>query len=373
MGKKKILFAITKGNWGGAQKYVFDLATNLPKEQFDVTVLCGEGAKLEEKLTQKGVRVIRLPSLGRDIHFVKDFTTFFDVYKTLKTENPDILHLNSSKIGAMGALAGRLVGIKKIIFTGHGWAWNEDRSFFSKTILTSIHWITVLLAHTTISVSAEIRRQILRLPFIPKGKVIVIYNGISPTEYLERFAARAALNGQITEKFWVGTISELHKNKGLDILINSFADISKNQQDITLVIIGDGEERERLTTLINSLNLSKKVHLLGFFENAQQYLKAFDVFVLASRTEAFPYVLLEAGLAQLPVVATHVGGIPEVVIPDKNGLLIPPSDHSALKNAIQQLLDDSSAAATFGHNLRKTVEKSFAVDAMVQNTLDVYN
>ncbi len=371
--KKKILFAITKGNWGGAQRYVFDLATNLPTDEFEITVLCGEGNHLKARLKEKNIRVISLPSLHRDINIFKDIKTFFELYKVLTQENPDILHLNSSKIGCMGAVAGRLVGIHKIIFTGHGWAWNEKRSFVSKAGITFFHWLTVLLSHTTIAVSEEIARQISSLQFLSKSKIVVVHNGVADTEYLERFAARATLDSNISEKFWVGTISELHKNKGLDYLIKAFENISKAHPDTALLIVGEGEERESLTKLIVQLGLSKKVHLLGFVQDAANYLKAFDVFVLSSRTEAFPYVPLEAGLAQLPVVATRVGGIPEVIENGKNGLLVKPGDLSALSEAIKELLSDSAKAATFGHNLRKTVEQNFSVDTMVQKTKIIYN
>lgn len=296
MKKTKVLLAITKGNWGGAQKYVFDLATRLPSEQFEVSVLSGtDGDQLAKKLTAKNVRVTQLKSLKRDVGIFADFVSFFQLLRLLERDRPDVLHLNSSKMGALGAVAGRLADVPRIIFTGHGWAWNEDRGIVSKAVITFLHWLTIILAHKTIAVSEEIRRQILRLPFIDKKRVEVIYNGIEDTEYLERFVARGTFNTSIGEKFWVGSVSELHKNKGLDILINAFADISKNHPDTTLLILGDGEEKTELMRLITELGLMKKVHLIGFVQNAHKFLKAFDVFVLPSRTEAFPYVLLEAG------------------------------------------------------------------------------
>ncbi len=371
--KKKILFAITKGNWGGAQKYVFDLATSLPKDQFEVSVLCGAGEQLEMRLKEKNIRVIRLGSLDRNMSVNKDLISFFALYRIFKRESPDIIHLNSSKIGGIGAVAGRLAGIQKIIFTGHAWAWNEDRILISKTLITIAHWVTILFSHTTIAVSEKTKNEIVDLPFIPESKVVVIHNGITNSEYLERFAARAELNGEVSEKFWVGTISELHPNKGLDNLINAFPNILKTNPGTALVIIGEGEDRQKLSTLIQNLGLSKKVHLLGFKENASRFLKSFDIFVLASRTEAFPYVTLEAGLAQLPTVATRVGGIPEVITDGKNGLLVRSGDVTALSEAINNLLEDGTKAATLGHNLRKTVEEKFSVSSMVEKTIAIYN
>jgi glycosyltransferase involved in cell wall biosynthesis len=371
--KKKILFAVTKGNWGGAQRYVYDMATNLPKADFDIVVACGEGNTLAEKLKVDGIRTIRLSSLKRDMSILGDLKSFFEFYRVLLSEKPDIIHLNSSKIGGIGAFAGRLTGVPKIVFTGHGWAWNESRPVSQKILIGLAHWLTLALTHSTIAVSNKIRADISQIPFVNKNKITVVHNGVKDTEYTERFSARAILNGEVSEKFWVGTISELHHNKGLDILIRAFANISRENASATLIIIGDGEERNNLSKLVSDLGMTKKVHMLGFVDNAHKYLKAFDVFVLASRTEAFPYVPLEAGLAQLPVVASSVGGIPEVIVNGKNGLLVEKENVDSLKHAINELLQDSTKAATFGHNLRKTVEENYTIMSMVEKTIAIYN
>src|SRR3989344_323690 len=105
MLKKKILFVITKSNWGGAQKYVFDLATNLPKEEFEPVVACGGGGMLAKRLRAEKIRVVEVPSLERDISFIKEIRAFFFLWKLFQKEKPDVVHLNSSKAAALGALA----------------------------------------------------------------------------------------------------------------------------------------------------------------------------------------------------------------------------------------------------------------------------
>lgn len=371
--KKKVFLAITKGNWGGAQKYVFDLATNIPMDQFDVFVICGEGNRLTDKLQEKNIPTIRMGALSRDIDIIKDLKTFFNLYRLLKKEKPDILHINSSKIGLLGAIAGRLAGVTRIIFTGHGWSWNENRSFLSKKIFTIGHWLTIIFAHAVIAVSEKVKDEIISLPLVKKSKIFLIYNGVSHIDFLERFNARALIGGEISEKFWIGTIAELHMNKNLHNLVRAFSGIVKTHPDAGLIIIGEGEDRKSLESLISELNLTKKIHLLGFHNDAHTLLKAFDVFTLVSRTEAFPYVLLEAGLAQLPVLASRVGGIPELITNGKNGLLVEPNDVKAIQAAIENLLKDSAKSATLGHSLRKTVEEKYMINTMVQMTLDVYN
>ena len=158
--RKKILFVITKSNWGGAQQYVFTLATHFSKQGNAVTVVLGgtgdTGAPvglLAERLKQHGIPTIFLTSFARDISLVHDIRSFFELHKIISSIRPDILHVNSSKAGGIGALAGRIAGVKNVIYTAHGWAHREARNPLSKLLLWFISWVTILLSHKTIAVS----------------------------------------------------------------------------------------------------------------------------------------------------------------------------------------------------------------------------
>src|SRR3989338_1264192 len=201
--KQKILYIITKSNFGGAQRYVYELATNIPKGKFDIAVAFGQSGALEIKLKTAGIQTVTIPSLARDVNLLQDLKTLFALIKIIRKERPDILHLNSSKVGALGGLAGRLTGVKKIIFTGHGWAFNEKRSFFSKTFILFSHWITILLSHKTIAVSEKTKQQICKLPWI-KNKIEVVYNGIGDIAFKDGFEARQFLGKNIKEDLWIG-------------------------------------------------------------------------------------------------------------------------------------------------------------------------
>jgi glycosyltransferase involved in cell wall biosynthesis len=127
MRKKKVTYVITKANWGGAQRYVFDLATHLPKEEFDVSVAYGVEGKLAEELKRAGIVTHYIPALGRDVSFVKDTKSLLELFELFLKEQPDVVHLNSSKAGGVGALAARLTGVPKIVFTIHGLPEDEAR------------------------------------------------------------------------------------------------------------------------------------------------------------------------------------------------------------------------------------------------------
>ena len=383
ISRKKVILAITKSNFGGAQRYVYDLATSMPKEDFDVTVIFGDGEELETKLTQAGIKTIKIKSLQRNVNPFKDIFAFFRLIKILRKEKPDVLHLNSTKIGGIGVLAGRLCRIPKIIFTAHGWAFNEKRNLFSKLFIALLQWITVKSTHFTIAVSQKTAEQILKFPLIKKNKIKVIYNGISNIDFLTQDEARRALlssgtaselSQKINQFIWIGTISELHKNKGLDVALTALAEIIKKYPQTIFVVIGGGEEDIHLKKQILKLGLSNHAFLIGAVPDAKKYLKAFNIFTLTSRTEALPYVILEAGLAELPVIASAVGGIPEIInLPDV-GLLVPTGKKavSEITNTIEKLLTNPEYAKTIGQNLKNRITQEFSPEKMRNETFSLY-
>lgn len=370
--KTKIIYIVTKGNFGGAQRYVFDLATNLPKEGFEVIVATGEGNILGEKLKEKGIRTVQIPFLKRNINPLKEILSLISLIKLFKDERPDIIHLNSSKAGGLGGLAGRLTKVPKIIFTGHGWAFNEDRTLLSRILIGCFHWITILLSHKTIAVSKRVFDQISLFPLVRK-KITVIHNGIDGAEFLDREIARKELYENSPFPFWIGTISELHKNKGVDFIIRAFANVSPQNEQVGLFLIGDGEERRNLEILTKKLNVHDKVHFLGFKKDAARFLKAFDIFTLTSRTEAFPYVTLEAGLAGVPVIASRVGGIPELISNKENGTLVEPGNIFDIEYALRDLIQNAEKRESFKKGLEIRIKKDFSLERMLEKTLKEYS
>lgn len=370
--KIKILYVITKSNWGGAQRYVYDLAVNMPEDKFDIVVAHGENGILKKKLAEENIRTISIESLKRNIQIFGELANFFALLKILKKEKPDIIHLNSSKIGGMGALAGRIINIKKIIFTAHGWAHDEERNFLERKIIKFLHWITVLLTHTTIAVSNKTKEQLGNFPFVSK-KILVIHNGIVEPIFKDKYEARENLIPNKKEAVWIGTISELHKTKGLKYAIEAISNIIQRNKDVIFTIIGDGEERKSLSKLIEESDLNKNIFLLGHIDDAQKYLKAFDVFTITSIKEGLPYTLLEAGMAELPVVASNVGGIPEIIEDKKLGFLVEPANIEGIEKSLLYLIENKDKRMQFGKNLHEKVKADFTLEKMLKETLQIYS
>lgn len=383
MDKLKILHVITKSNWGGAQRYVYDLATGLPNDKYSVSVVCGGDGPLIDMLAKGGISVKKMDRLGRDVSIKDDFTVFKELIRLFKEEKPDIVHLNSSKIGGLGALAGRIARVPRIVFTAHGWAFNENRSLLSRAFIKIIYWITIILSDVTITVSEATKRSVMGWPFV-RDKITIIKNGIHAEPGYSKTNARSVLTNiakmpkTTSSTVWIGTVAELHHVKGHDLALRAIHDLIRSPRTrnvgkkILYVIIGDGEERKKLEKLAFDLDIGEHVLFMGHLDKASEYLKAFDIFLLPSRSEALGYVLLEAGLAGLPVVATAVGGIPEVVEDMKSGILVQSEKPRDLYHAMEFLITHPGVTREHSRALRKSVLADFSLEKMIENTAEIY-
>ena len=303
--KKKILYVITKSNWGGAQRYVYDLATTLPKSEFEVSVAFGQPGLLAKKLQENGITTHPIASLQRDVSLAADIKSFFELLRLFRTEKPDVVHLNSSKAAGIGALAARLAGVPRIIFTAHGWPFWEQRNSISRGLIYLFSWLTALLAHSVIVVSNYDLRVAQKMPFIGH-KTARIYNGIDFNAPL--YSADIVRHSFPKGVHITGTIGELTRNKNQIALIEK----ARKNPEMYVAIVGDGEDRLFLKKKVDEYGIGDRVKLMGF-QLASTVLKGFDIFALPSIKEGLPYVLLEAKAAGLPIEANRVGGVGEIL------------------------------------------------------------
>lgn len=332
----KVLFAITKSNWGGAQRYVYDLATHFNHANgFSVAVLAGGNGELVQKLEEQGIRTLTSPLVQRNISVIQDLKTFFWLFSTIRKESPDVLHLNSSKIGLLGVAIGRLCGVKKIIFTAHAWPFNEERPWYQRVVFRLLGMLTVLLSHTTIAVSQAVITSLRAPSFITK-KMVRIYSGIEKPSLYERGKFFETFNLEKQSGPHIVSIGELHMSKGYDRALIALAQCK--HLPWTYHIMGTGDKKEYLEKLIQQLGLTGRVYLHGFVENASLYLNSFDLFLFPSRTEALGYVAIEALFTELPIIASNAGGIPEVLFDDPYSKIIDCNNGKIFKETLLSFL-----------------------------------
>lgn len=389
--RKKILYVITKSAWGGAQRYVYDLATHLPREQFDVAVACGGQGPLTEQLRSAGIRTVTVPHLARDIHLGQELRALWALLKIFKHERPDIIHFSSSKAGGLGAIAAlvsklltfnfkpvrRTPGRLLTVFTVHGWPFGEERPGWQRLLIFFPSWLTTLLQQKIILIDTADYKTARR--FVPQRKLTLIFHGIGAIDFLPRSTARAffATESRSTtepDTIFIGVNAEFTKNKGQRYLIEATALLkfrTKNSK-FKILMIGDGEDREVLQRRIQALGLADTVFLLGFVPGAARYLTGLDIFVLPSVKEGLPYAILEAMAAGLPIVATRIGGIPDLIADDASGILVPAKNPGALERALEMLLDDQERGRTLGAAAQKALRVRFSLQNMIERTVMIY-
>ena len=382
--RKKILYIITKSNWGGAQRYVYDLAANVPKDRFEAVVAAGGNGRLFDMLKNAGVRTITIPSLERDIHIYSEWGAFWQLFKIIRKEQPDVMHLNSSKIGGLGAIASFLYKLVVCrwslitVFTAHGWGFHEDRSWPAKAAISFISWFSALFQDRIIVLNkADFTAG---EKFIPHRRIALIPNGILPIDFIARAEARALLAEKIRQPIkpdtiLIGAIAELTRNKGLTYLIEAIQLLSAQRStfNVQIILIGTGEEKENLQKQIDALKLNSDVFLAGFIPDASRYLKACDVFALPSLKEGSPYVILEAMRAGLPIAASRVGGLADLIEHEKEGLLVPPKDAKRMSEALASLITSPEKRRAYGDAAAKKQETNFSFHAMLDHTITLYD
>jgi len=400
----KILYIITQSELGGAQKNVLDLAVGL-NNKHEVLVAAGnEGdGRFFEMLRDNHISCLRLKYLRRAINPYFDLRGLLEIKKLIKKEKPGIVHLHSSKAGVLGSLAGItlrlpsiLLGINrsgcrlKIIYTVHGAVFTAAFSPLAQKIFLWLEKFTAYFKDKIICVSQNDKNLWLKYNAAPEKKLIVIHNGIAVEKinFLEKEEAQEELikfldlrcpkikNSSIfgtSQVKIVGTIANFYPEKGLGYLIKAAKIINKNNlaPNLVFVVIGEGRERKKLEEMIKERDLKNNFFLVGAIPEASKYLKAFDVFALPSIKEGFPYTILEAMAAGLSIVASLIGGIPEVIKNNENGFLILSKNPKILAERIADILDNPELAEKFSQNNREKV-KEFSVEKMLEKTEKVY-
>jgi len=386
---KKILYLITQSDFGGAQAYVYNLATNINQE-YDIVVAGGEqgyNGELYQKLNKKNIKYIYLKHLKRAINPWRDFLALLQIIKLIKSTKPDIIHLNSSKISILGSLAFAFIrgfaicGIRihsriRIIYTVHGWVFNEPER--SGLFYKYAEKFTACLKDKIICISDYDQQIALKEKIAPAKKLTTIHNGIKQINFLSKEQARQKLQ-QISNiqypipNIVIGTIANLYKTKGLKYLIQAIKLlITEYKLSIATIIIGDGPEQKKLEKLIKQNNLAKNIILAGNIKNAASLLKAFDIYICSSVKEGLSYTIIEAMQAGLPIIATDVGGNPELIINNETGLLVNSKNPQPMAENIIKLINNSTLAKKLGEQAKNN-SLNFGLEKMVKKTEAIYD
>jgi glycosyltransferase involved in cell wall biosynthesis len=377
MAKKTILYLITQSELGGAQAYCFDLAFNL-KDEFDVFIGAGGKGALALKSELSGIKYYEIPHLKRSISPINDFFAILEIIKLIKKTKPDIIHLNSSKISILGSLATFIYKLSivncqlLIVYTAHGWVFNEPLSIWKKLFYKYAEKFTARFKNKIICVSEFDYQTALEQKICPKEKLAMIHNGINEINFLPRQEARKKLNLP-ENKFIIGSIGNLYETKGFRYLIEATKKLVEEGLEILTVIIGEGQERKYLSKLIKKNKLENNLILAGRIPEAAELLSAFDLYICSSVKEGLSYTIIETMLNGLPIIATRVGGNPELIEDRRNGLLINSKDPDDLVKKIKILMNNTDLQQELSTQARIKAQEEFSLEKMLEKTKKIYS
>jgi glycosyltransferase involved in cell wall biosynthesis len=379
----KILRVIARLNMGGPALHVAYLTAGLRERGYDTTLVAGSLARGEDSMAfvadARDVEIVRIDELGREISPLRDLVATVRLARLIRRERPAILHTHTAKAGTVGRVAAVLAGRHGppiVVHTFHG---HVLRGYFgplrSRFFRLLERW---LATHTTalIAVSPQVRDDLVALGVAPRERFVVIRLGV---ELGERVAP--AQNGRAesrrylgigADRFAVGWIGRMTAVKRTDDVLVAFKQLRDDGVDAVLCMVGDGPDRPQLERRAHELGVMRDTVFLGYQEDVGPFYSAFDALVLPSSNEGTPVSAIEALAAGRPVVATRVGGVPDVVQEGEDGFLVEPGATDDLAERLAQLARDPALRERMGAAGRARVLPRYAVERLVDDVDRLY-
>jgi glycosyltransferase involved in cell wall biosynthesis len=379
----RVVRVIARLNMGGPALHVAYLSAGLKERGYETTLVAGSLARGEESMAfvadSLGVPVVTVEQLHREISPVRDALAVVRLARLLRTLRPHILHTHTAKAGAIGRLAVLLAADARppiVVHTFHG---HVLRGYFGPARAAVFRLLERLLARVTtalVAVSPEVRDDLVALGVAPREKFTVIRLGI---ELDERVGARADEGAELRRllgiplgRFTVGWIGRMTAVKRTDDVLLAFRRLRDLGVDACLCLVGDGPDRDGIEHRASELGIVRDCLFLGYQEEVAQFYAAFDAVVLPSGNEGTPVTVIEALAAGRPVVATRVGGVPDVIRDGVDGFLVEPGAVADLAARLADLARDPELRERLGQQGRSRVLPRYSVDRLLDDVDRLY-
>jgi len=379
----KIVRVIARLNMGGPALHVAYLTEGLRKLGYDTTLVAGSLARGEDSMAfvadARGVETVQIDELGREISPLRDLMATIRLARLIRKERPQILHTHTAKAGTVGRVAALLAGSRRppiVVHTFHG---HVLRGYFGPLRSLFFRLLERWLATRTtalIAVSPQVRDDLVALGVAHQDRFVVIRLGIELDERIVpeqngRDESRRYL-GIPGDRFAVGWIGRMTAVKRTDDVLVAFKRLRESGVDAVLCMVGDGPDRAGLEQRAHDLGIARETLFLGYQEKVAQFYAAFDALVLPSGNEGTPVSVIEALAAERPVVATRVGGVPDVVRDGEDGFLVEAGATDDLAERLSRLARDPELRARMGKHGRDRVLPRYAVERLIADVDELY-
>jgi glycosyltransferase involved in cell wall biosynthesis len=382
-GRVKVLRVIARLNVGGPALHVAYLTAGLADRGYDTTLVAGSLAQGEESMAfvaeQRGVSIVPLEELHREIAPLRDLRAIYRLARLIRRERPAILHTHTAKAGAVGRLAALLAGTARppiVVHTFHG---HVLRGYFSAPLAYGFRRLESLLARWTtalVAVSPQVRDDLVALGVAPASSFAVVRLGIELEQRVgggePARAETRRLLGVSDDRFVVGWVGRMTAVKRTEDLLRTLRRLVDLDVDAVLFLVGDGPNRDALEQKAHELGVARRCLFVGYQDDVARFYDAFDALLLPSANEGTPVSVIEALAAGRPVVATRVGGVPDVVRDGVDGFLADAGDTEALARRLSELAADPELRERMGAAGRERVVNRYAVERLVDDTDRLY-
>ena len=364
----KVLHLISGGDKGGAKTSVFALLLAL-NEEIDVTIACfTEGIFYQEIKDMPIDSVLFKQKHRNDLSIIKPLA------KYISAGAYDIIHTHGARANFIAMLLKLFIKVPVITTVHSDYKLDFTGNLYKKIFYTSLNAIALRTLDYYIGVSDSFKDMLISRGF-DESHVFSVYNTIDferEVSYCEKAEFLNRFNLDYEGKALVGIIGRFDYVKGHDIFLRAAAEILKSRDDVLFLMAGEGFEEDNLRNLAQKLGISDKVIFTGFVSDIFSFINAVDINVCASRSESFPYMLLEGALMKKPTVSTAVGGIPDLIKDGVNGSLVAESDFNALAGAIMSYIISPELGANHGAELYAHAKAHFSRESMKRKSIEIY-
>jgi glycosyltransferase involved in cell wall biosynthesis len=360
---------IGPGGGGGAERVARDQLVELDPKRFERLLFVSRPPDPADSECRLAVEQVR--RRGVDVRFLRrrfkyDPLAWWPLFRALRRERIDVLHTHAFGQNAWGSVIGRLAGVPVVVAHEHNWAFTGRalRPVIDREVIARC-------ASAMIVVSGEARRRMIEVERVPAERLVLLPNGIRPLPPGDGRAVRSEL-GLGDDDPVIGTVCVIRREKAIDVLLEAAALVIRDFPRLRVLIVGHGPERARVEAVAARLGLTERVLITGARNDVPDALAAMDVAVLSSDYEGSPRSILEFMDAGKPIVATSVGGIPDVIDDGVHGVLVPPRDEVALASAVTGVLRDLDGGRELGARARERCRRELSLDHTLQRLAQLY-